>query len=89
MENSEERKGEASAEKIGMSTKDRGENISKKEKGWELESPQTLDQWSQELDNSKVGPHLALEISYISTYVRASLVARMEKNPPAMPETQL
>lgn len=40
MENSEERKGEASAEKIGMSTKDRGENISKKEKGWELESPQ-------------------------------------------------
>ena len=40
MENSEERKGEASAEKIVMSTKDRGENISKKEKGWELESPQ-------------------------------------------------
>ena len=37
MENSEERKGEASAEKIGMSTKDGGENISKKEKGWELE----------------------------------------------------
>ena len=47
MENSEERKGEAIVEKIGMSTKDRGENISKKEKGWELESPQAqkLGKW--------------------------------------------
>ena len=49
----------------------------------------TLDEWRQELDNSKVGPHLALEISYISTCVRASLVAQMGKNPPAMPETQV
>ena len=47
----------------------------------------TLDEWRQELDNSKVGPHLALEISYISTCVRASLVAQMLKNLPSMQET--
>lgn len=47
MEISEKRKGEASAEWIGRSTKGGEENISEKEKGQELESPQAqkLGKW--------------------------------------------
>ena len=49
----------------------------------------TLDQWRLELDNAKADPHLALERSCINIYMRASLVAQMGKNPPAMLETQV
>ena len=49
----------------------------------------TLNQWRPELDNAKADPHLALEISCINIYMRASLVAQMGKNPPAMLETQV